>query len=173
MKKMQTKLNHQIQKSGGLQPRDCLEPKEPPFTPAEEDAFTCTFETFEVLARSRAARFGSSDAEDIATIALNKVLRRYRQEKGKFEHFLAYVISCERCSANRRESRRHAEPIPLGYDLPDRRVAEAQENRELREIIWLAVRQLSPVDQCLFYLFYERELSIDQIAAGVGRPLAN
>ena len=139
--------------------------KVPAFTCAQAKTFNEQFEAHYGRALRTARQWGAFDAEITVSKALTKAMLRFKPERGNFNCFFSMILRCELAMDYRNRIRRQTEPFPALFDLPDERIDRQRSNTELREIIKLAVGRLSKKDQLLFHLFYEKKLTIKQIAA--------
>jgi DNA-directed RNA polymerase specialized sigma24 family protein len=165
--KAKRKVARRGKKKGGAPgcPGSAAQPRE--FTAAEEAMFYQYYEENFGWGLGAAIRYGLFDPESVVSEALRKAMIRFDPKVGKFTAFFGHILFCDldREYCQKCASRGLFAPMPEGFEPVDHAALEYARRRELRDLLQVAVAQLSPQDQHLYHLMYERELSLDEIAA--------
>ena len=141
------------------------EPRE--FTAAEEAMFYQYYEENFGWGLGVATRYGSFDPGLVVMEALRKAMSDFEPQVGEFRLFFGHILVCDLAGEYRRKRKGNGlfAPMPEGFDPVDQAALEYARLQELRDLLQAAVALLSPQDQQLYHLMYERELSLDEIAA--------
>ncbi len=112
------------------------------------------------------------DAEDAAQETFVRVLRHLNRwdPAREFEPWLL-AIAGNRCRTALATRVRRPSVAMLPGAVTDDSAAQRQAAAQLREEVSQAVHQLRPEYQLAFELFHERELSYQEIAEQMGRPI--
>jgi RNA polymerase sigma-70 factor (ECF subfamily) len=112
------------------------------------------------------------DAEDAAQETFVRVLRSLPawDSRREFEPWL-FAIAGNRCRTMLAARKRIPTTGLVGEDQLIDRTSDASSLRSLREEVQLALLRLRPEYREAFILFHENELSYDQIAEAIRRPL--
>ena len=111
------------------------------------------------------------DAEDATQQTLFRVLKNLRtwDQHREFEPWL-FAIAGNRCRTALSARARMVRPQPIVEPIPDL-TPDPQPAHQLAEEVELALQQLRPEYQTAFRLFHRDELSYEEIAARMQRPI--
>jgi RNA polymerase sigma factor (sigma-70 family) len=154
-------------KKGGSPVRPGIDAEPREFTAAEEAMFCKYYEENFGWGLFVATRYRTFDPELVVVEALRKAMVRFEPEAGEFRTFFGHVLVCDLGRDYLRKLRGIGlfVPMPEGFEPVDQAAVEFARRQEQRDLLQVAVAQLSPQDQHLYHLMYERELSLDEIAA--------
>jgi RNA polymerase sigma-70 factor (ECF subfamily) len=125
-------------------------------------------QVFGLCYRMLGNRHDAEDAVQETFIRVLRSLRRYDPTR-EFEPWLL-AIAGNRCRTALAARKRRSREQPF-WELPVRETAEAHDARQLAEEVARGLQDLRPEYRQAFLMFHDHEMSYEQIANSLGRPI--
>ena len=144
----------------------------------DQSAWRRLIDEYDGLVRSVAASFRlqTADVHDVAQTTWLRLLQNVHaiRDPERLAGWLAVTASHESLAVLRRASR--LRPLPVADGIPDATVDPAKDvaNRDQARVLWAAVAELSPRQQCLLIALFRDELdSYGDVAARCAMPIGS
>ncbi len=144
----------------------------------DQSAWRRLVDEYDGLVRSVAASFRlqTADVHDVAQTTWLRLLQNVHaiRDPERLAGWLAVTASRESLAVLRRASR--LRPLPVADGIPDATVDPAKDvaDRDQARVLWAAVAELSPRQQCLLIALFRDELdSYGDVAARCAMPIGS
>jgi RNA polymerase sigma factor (sigma-70 family) len=144
----------------------------------DQSAWRRLVDEYDGLVRSVAASFRlqTADVHDVAQTTWLRLLQNVHaiRDPERLAGWLAVTASRESLAVLRRASR--LRPLPVADGIPDATVDPAKDvaDRDQARVLWAAVAELSPRQQCLLIALFRDELdSYGEVAAKCAMPIGS